>query len=887
MIKLLLVYILILFSGLLLAQNPVNDVPVFSQPLDTLPLQEIFQDSLQLAQDTIQIDSVQKPFIEAPIDYNALDSIVFSLDGQKVFLYKNAKVTYQQIVLTADYIELDLDSKEVYAEGLPDSLGVMQGEPIFQDGGDEYESKTLRYNFETQKGIITEVRTQQGEGYIHSKRTKKISAEEFILKDGKYTTCDAEHPHFYLHLTRAKVIKNNKIVTGPAYMVLEDFPLYFPILPFGYFPNSTTYSSGIIIPTYGEEANRGFFLREGGYYWAASDYFDLSLRGDVYSKGSWATKMHTNYKLMYRFSGSFDFSYNVNITGEKGLNTYNRSPQFRVTWSHSQDPKANPSRNFSASVNFSTSGFEKQNSTAYTADNYLQTQKSSSISYSKRWENTPFNMSVNLRHSQNSRDSTISLSLPEMTFAMAKIYPFKRKNRSGKLKWYEKFGINYSTNFRNSIANVREDSLFHTSFSEDWKNGVKHNIPISLPSFNLFDYINFSPSFSYNEKWYLKSYEYSYNKATDKIDVETVTGFNRIFDYSYSINASTNIYGMFTPINKNSKIKGIRHKISPSVSFSYRPDFGKERFGYWIPVADKNGNITYKDRFDKGIFGGSPGRGASGSINLSVNNNIEMKVLDSKDTTKTTPQYKKVKLLDNLSFNASYDLIADSMNLSNINIRGRTTIKGISLNFGGVLDPYMMDSINGRPVRVDKYTWNYNKGLAKLGRLTRANLSFGMSFSSQDLKKKSEGGGNPGNRGGDSGDSEENDEEDVEGAKNTNENFGYVNFDVPWDIRFDYNFNYSRNNPFEKGRITQAVSFSGTLTLTQKWRLSMNSNYDIMAKEFSFTTFTIHRDLHCWQMMFNFVPFGYMKSYSFTLNANSGMLRDLKVDKRRSHYDNF
>ncbi|MBN1822034.1 MAG: LPS-assembly protein LptD, partial [Prolixibacteraceae bacterium] len=408
MIKLLLVYILILFSGLLLAQNPVNDVPVFSQPLDTLPLQEIFQDSLQLAQDTIQIDSVQKPFIEAPIDYNALDSIVFSLDGQKVFLYKNAKVTYQQIVLTADYIELDLDSKEVYAEGLPDSLGVMQGEPIFQDGGDEYESKTLRYNFETQKGIITEVRTQQGEGYIHSKRTKKISAEEFILKDGKYTTCDAEHPHFYLHLTRAKVIKNNKIVTGPAYMVLEDFPLYFPILPFGYFPNSTTYSSGIIIPTYGEEANRGFFLREGGYYWAASDYFDLSLRGDVYSKGSWATKMHTNYKLMYRFSGSFDFSYNVNITGEKGLNTYNRSPQFRVTWSHSQDPKANPSRNFSASVNFSTSGFEKQNSTAYTADNYLQTQKSSSISYSKRWENTPFNMSVNLRHSQNSRDSTIS-----------------------------------------------------------------------------------------------------------------------------------------------------------------------------------------------------------------------------------------------------------------------------------------------------------------------------------------------------------------------------------------------------------------------------------------------------------------------------------------------
>ncbi|NQU85730.1 MAG: LPS-assembly protein LptD [Mariniphaga sp.] len=881
MIKIYLTHILIFVSGILLGQDLSKDIPVYSEPIDTLPELFIPIDTLSQEVDTISIDSVKPPFLEAPIVYNALDSIVFSLDGQKVYLYKNAKVTYQQIVLTADYIILDLETKEVYAEGVLDTAGVIQGEPIFMDGGDEFESKTMRYNFETQKGIITEVRTEQGEGFIHSKRTKKISADEFILKDGKYTTCDADHPHFYLHLTKAKVIKNNKIVTGPAYMVLEDFPLYFPILPFGYFPNTTTYSSGIIIPTYGEEANRGFFLREGGYYWAANDYFDLSVKGDIYSKGSWATKLHTNYKYLYHFSGSFDFSYNVNVAGEKGLDNYKRTPQFRIAWTHSQDAKANPSRNFSASVNFSTSGFEKQNSTAYTANSYLQTQKSSSISYTKRWENTPFNMSANLRHSQNSRDSTISLSLPEMTFSMAKIYPFKKKVRSGQQKWYEKFGINYSANFRNSISGVKEDSLFLTSFSKDWKNGIKHNIPISLPSFNLFKYVNFSPSFSFNEKWYFNSKEYTYNENTKKVDVETISGFNRIYDYAYSLSASTNIYGMFTPKNTNSRIKGIRHKMSPSVSFSYRPDFGKEKFGYYVPIADDNGNITYYDRFDKGIFGGSPGRGASGAINFSLNNNIEMKVLESKDTTQTAAKFKKVKILDNLSLNTSYDLIRDSLNLSVINIRGRTTIKGVSLNFGGVLDPYEMDSVGTSVVRVHKYTWNHNKGLAKLGRLTRANLSFGMSFSSKDVKKDTGRGNNNGDV---EGEGEE--EAEVEGAKMTNENFGYVDFDVPWDVRFNYNFNYTRNNPFEKGKISQTLSFSGNLALTSKWRLTMNSNYDIMAKEFSFTTFTVHRDLHCWQMLFTFVPFGYMKSYSFTLSANSGMLRDLKVDKRRSRYDN-
>ena len=893
LIKLHLTHIFLLISCLLSAQEKYKDIAVISQPADTLteqvapadtvaapPLQV---DTLLQKKDTLASDTTKAPFIEAPIDYNAKDSIVFSLDGQKVFLYKDAKVTYQNIVLTADYIELDINKKEVYAEGVPDSAGVLKGTPVFQDGSGEYESKTLRYNFHSQKGIITDVKTKQGEGYVESQRTKKISQNVFILKDGLYTTCDANPPHFYLHLTKAIVIKDDKIITGPAYMVLEGFPIYFPILPFGFFPTNTKkYSSGILVPTYGEEANRGFFLRDGGYYWAATDYFDLSLKGDVYSKGSWAAKMHTNYRLRYRFSGSFNFNYSVNVSGTKGLNNYSRSPQFSLNWTHSQDSKANPTRNFNASVNLSTSGFDKQNTTDYNVnpDHYLQTQKSSSISYSKRWENTPFNMSVNLRHSQNSRDSTLSLSFPELTFAMAKIYPFKRKVSIGKTKWYEKFGINYSFNFRNAISNIKENQLFKTSLADDWQNGFQHNFAISLPTFNLFKYLNFSPNVSYGEKRYFKKYDYSFDPDANKIVTsDTTHGFFRIYNYSYSLSASTNIYGTYLPSNPNSRIKGIRHKMTANISLSYRPDFGKAKFGYWQPVqADTTGHILYRDHFAGGTFGASPGIGASGSIDFSLANSVEMKILDTKstkDSTGSQTKTKKVPLLQDLSLNGSYNLIADSLNLSVIAIRARTTIKGIPINFSCNVDPYMMDSVGNYVTRVNKFAWNYNHGLAKLGRLTSANLSFGMSFSAKDFQKKSKGSGQS-----------KGTEEAAGGTKTPVESTGYVPFNVPWNINFNYNFNYSHSNPFVKKKFTQTLGLSGSMSLTSKWDLSMNTNYDIMARQFAFTTFSVHRNLHCWSMDFSFVPFGYLQSYTFTLRASSSLLRDLKIDKTRSHYDN-
>jgi hypothetical protein len=493
---------------------------------------------------------------------------------------------------------------------------------------------------------------------------------------------------------------------------------------------------------------------------------------------------------------------------------------------------------------------------------------------------------MNLRHSQNTKDSTMSLSLPEMTFNMAKVYPFRKKNRSGSVKFYEKFGINYTANFRNSI-NAKESEILSSSFATDWKNGIRHNLPISFPSFNLGT-INFSPGISYNEKWYFKKYNYNYvedgeftdnpSSIPDNIRIDTITGLNRVYDYSYSISASTNIYGFYTPRNPNSKIQRIRHKMSPSVSFSYRPDFGKEHYEYWQEVqVDDEGNTRYFDTNLGGIYGGSPGRGESGSINFSLNNNLEMKKLDVRDSTKTDEeqQYKKVKIIDNLSISSSYDLIRDSLNLAPFSIRARTTVAGVSINMGTTLDPYMVDE-NYR--RIHKYAWNERNGLGKLGRVTRANLSFGMNFNSKDKKK-----------------GENNEGSDQEETPGPEEEVlppifdDYLDFSMPWDFGFDYSLNYtgatSASNP--NGRVTQTLGLRGNVSITSKWQMSAMTNFDIQEGEFALTSFRLNRDLHCWNMSFNFVPFGYRKSYSFTISASSSMLQDLKIQKQQSHYDNF
>jgi hypothetical protein len=669
-------------------------------------------------------------------------------------------------------------------------------------------------------------------------------------------------------------------------MVLEDFPIYFPMIPFGYFPNSTTYTSGILVPTYGEEQSRGFFLREGGYYWAANDHFDLAVRGDIYSKGSWATKLHTNYRVRYKFNGSFDFSYNLNKYSEEPLPDAKTTKGFSVTWSHAQDAKANPNRTFSANVNLSTSSFDKENSyvnNRQSIQNYLQTQKSSSISYSKKFENTPFNMSLNLRHSQNSRDTTISLSLPEMTLNMAKINPFKLKNRIGPVRWYEKISFSYSGNMKNSIT-AKEKDLLKKSLVRDWQNGIRHSIPISLPSFNLLKYINLSPSFSYSERWYTsyinKRYDENYTTAIagqpEHVVVDTIYSFRRNYEYSYSISSSTNIYGNFIINNPNSRIKQIRHKITPSVSFSYTPDFGQKKFRFWDSYIDGDGREQFYSHFERGVFGYT-GRGESGAISFSLSNNIEAKVLETNDSIASKddkPKFKKVKILDNLGFNTSYNMIADSFKLSPINISARTTIKGVSVNMGGNLNPYM---VNEKGDMYDEYVWNHLKGLNKLGRLTNANLSFGMNFESKkDKKKETEGDKNK----------PEEDETPIPKGE-----IQYAEFNIPWSFRFDYSFYY--NNTYRpdangkiKGTINQSLNLGGRVSLTNKWNMDMTTNFDIQAMKFSFTTVNISRTLHCWNMSFSFVPFGDRKSYSFNLSASSSMLQDLKISKQSSWRDN-
>jgi hypothetical protein len=627
-------------------------------------------------------------------------------------------------------------------------------------------------------------------------------------------------------------------------------------------------------------------LREGGYYWAANDHFDLAVRGDIYSKGSWATKLHTNYRVRYKFNGSFDFSYNLNKYSEEPLPDAKTTKGFSVTWSHAQDAKANPNRTFSANVNLSTSSFDKENSyvnNRQSIQNYLQTQKSSSISYSKKFENTPFNMSLNLRHSQNSRDTTISLSLPEMTLNMAKINPFKLKNRIGPVRWYEKISFSYSGNMKNSIT-AKEKDLLKKSLVRDWQNGIRHSIPISLPSFNLLKYINLSPSFSYSERWYTsyinKRYDENYTTAIagqpEHVVVDTIYSFRRNYEYSYSISSSTNIYGNFIINNPNSRIKQIRHKITPSVSFSYTPDFGQKKFRFWDSYIDGDGREQFYSHFERGVFGYT-GRGESGAISFSLSNNIEAKVLETNDSIASKddkPKFKKVKILDNLGFNTSYNMIADSFKLSPINISARTTIKGVSVNMGGNLNPYM---VNEKGDMYDEYVWNHLKGLNKLGRLTNANLSFGMNFESKkDKKKETEGDKNK----------PEEDETPIPKGE-----IQYAEFNIPWSFRFDYSFYY--NNTYRpdangkiKGTINQSLNLGGRVSLTNKWNMDMTTNFDIQAMKFSFTTVNISRTLHCWNMSFSFVPFGDRKSYSFNLSASSSMLQDLKISKQSSWRDN-
>jgi hypothetical protein len=865
---------------------------------------EALLDSLITA-DTLSADSLLGPEpggdIQAEVKYNAKDSLIFALDGGSVELFGDAKIEYEDIILEAAYIRYEMDLNLVIANGLPDSTGAIAGTPVFTDANNSFESKKLRYNFKTQKGYIEEVITQQEGGYLHAEQTKKQNNGHVHLKDGKYTTCDAEHPHFYIAITKGISMPGDKIVSGPAYLVLADVPL--PIgLPFGFFPNSKTKTSGILIPKYGEEDKRGFYLREGGYYFAMNDFLDLRVTGDIYTNGTWGVRLGSNYKWNYHFSGNLNLRYFKNVDGFKDVeDNYTVSRDYAIGWSHSQDSRANPNSSFRASVNLSSSSYDKNHTR--NINSVVRNTKQSSISYTKAFPNSPFNFSGSLNHSQNSSNQTVNMVLPKISMNMARITPFKRKVSTGRKRFYEDIQFSYTSLLENRV-NTYDTLLFTSSVWDDMKNGFKHSIPLSLAikpfrKTPMLQSFSITPSLNYNgmlytkqTQYYIARYDPIYDEDGIQIGSTPIIADSLISKVSYahslfpSIGAglAPKIYGMFTFKGKG-RLEQIRHVMTPSASFSYVPDMSSIQPDYYRNLVDPESGDTLKTYsiYEDQIYGTPTSRGASGSLNFSLRNNIEAKMRSKVDTI---DELEKVKLLDNLSFNTSYNIFhSDTLTpaWSPITFNGSTRIfkEKLNLSFRGSLDPFAYDETRNRT----RETWFSQTG--KPLRLTSASVSAGFNLKSKKEKTDSK----PGQEGMDSESQLNNpemsrDDPDAIYDPNVEEYYGdYVDFDIPWSVRVDYSFSYTK--PRDEVRIVQTLRASGDFSLTANWKIGFNSGYDLDKKQFTTTNLSIYRDLHCWEMRISVVPFGNYKSYNFQINAKSSILADLKYNKRKAWYDNF
>ncbi len=874
----------------------------------------VFSQENITAVDQVQPDSAQARqtgsamMLDAEVKYQASDSIKFSISSGKMYLYGDASINYQDITLTAYTIELDLDSSLAVAYGTVDSIGNETGLPVFKDRDGEYEMRRLRYNFQTKKAIIEHIVTEQGDGFIVGSRAKKIENNIYCIKNARYSTCNHhDHPHFYLNLTKAKVIPGKKIITGPAYLVVED--VKFPVIvPFAIIPSTQTYSSGFILPSYGEESNRGFFLRNGGYYWAATQYFDATVTGDIYTNGSWGSHFSTKYKKRYKFGGNLNFNYIVNIFSEQDLPDYRKTKDFSVTWSHRQDPKSNPYQSFSASVNFSTNSYDQNNVNSIVDPNIIaRNTKRSSISYSKRWAGKPINFSATLLHSQNSRDTTIDFTLPDITFTINRLYPFKRKNKVGnKERFYEKISFSYTGNMKNYIHTKEKDLSFSPqSFTTDWKNGVAHNIPVAM-NLKVLKYFTFNPTFNYKERWYFKSIEKGWDPDRNMvINTDTTGGFHRVWDYSFGVGTSTKIFSFFRPWRKlfGDKIQAIRHVATPSISLSYRPDFSDPKYGYydWFEYYDPKLNdiVKYEYSYYDGALYGVPGKGKSGNIGLSLGNTVEMKVKSTKDST----GFKKIKLLESLNFSSSYNMLADSLGWSRISMTGRTKLFKTNVNFGAYFNPYGIDTLaNGRPVIINESALKAN---GKLLRVENLNLSFGFNISNKTFQKKKKNGEETSNQEQetetdplDEAMLSEEDRLQLEMQPTAKRNLnvsedGYAKFEMPWNLSINFTsylildqtrFNKDKMN--YEYKVTADISLNGRISVTPKWNLTATTGYSLESKKIAYTTIGITRDLHCWGMRLNVTPIGRYKSYFFSISVNSSLLKDLKYEKRSHPRDN-
>ena len=838
-----------------------------------------------LAADTMQRDTARKPrkatgFLDGAIEGKSTDSLVYDVRNKLVYVYNEGDVTYQNSNLKADFMRIDMTDKTVFAYGKPDSLDgkAIVTKPEFSDGSASYQMDTITYNFATEKAKIKGVATQQGDGWLVGGSVKKMPDNTINIQDGMYTTCDeTDHPHFYLAMTKAKVQPGKKVITGPAYLVMEDVPIYFLGIPYGFFPINMGPKSGLLMPSYGEDGTRGFFLRDLGYYITLGDYADLAVRGGFYTLGSWEASAASRYIKRYKYSGSFNIQYSNIKTGEKGEPDYLKQSNFRVQWTHSQDAKANPGSTFSASVNFATSGYNRYS--ANTLNDILSTQTNSSISYSKSWTGTPFSLSANMAISQNSSNQSISLTLPTVVFNVSRIYPFKRKEKTGKDRWYEKISMQYTGKMTNSVTTT-ESEIFTKKTLENMKNGIEHSIPVSA-SFNVFNYINLSPSFNYNEKWFFKKVEYEWNPMTNKVDtMANEYGFYRLYNYSMSVSASTTVYGMydFTKKKRDRKIQAIRHVLTPSIGFSYTPDFGDFKYGYYKSLQrDSLGTTQTYSPYAVNAYS-VPSSGRNMSMNFSLSQNLEMKVLSKRDTSGV----KKIKLIDELRISGSYNFLADSMRLSTIPISFRTTLFGnFGINLSATLDPYRLTP-DGK--RINKLFFP--------GRIVSTGWSFGYTFKSRDDRSQTA----------------INDITSIppEYMNPFYDPYGtmdpvlrrqymaqtYYDFSLPWNFGFNYTVNYSittGNYPPKgyKKNVTQTVGFNGSLNLTPKMGITFQGGYDIKANRLTTSSVSITRDLHCWQMSFSWIPFGTYRSWSFNIGVKAASLSDLKYDKSQSMYENM
>lgn len=841
--------------------------------------------------DTIRLDSIQplakKKPLEAPVTYESKDSMVFTLGGAAT-LYGSGKVNYQKIELGAEIIAMNLDSSTVHAYGVKDSLGVLKGKPVFKDGDTSYDTQKISYNFKSKKAAISDIITQQGEGYVTGNRAKKGANDEIFMENARYTTCDHhDHPHFYLQLTKSKVRPKKNAITGPVYLVVEDVPL--PIaLPFFFFPFSTSYSSGFIMPTYMDDSERGFGLSEGGYYFAISDRMDLKLTGDLFTRGSWRVSALTNYNKRYRFSGMLQADYQVTKLGDKGMPDYSESKDFKIVWSHRQDPKASPNSNFSASVNFSTSSYERSNiGNLYNAQAMTQNTKTSSVSYSRMFPELGLTLAATANIAQTMRDSSVAVTLPDLNITLNRLFPFKRKKAAGAERWYEKISFSYAGRMTNSIR-TKDNRLFKVGMRE-WENAMNHNIPVSA-TFTLLKYFQVSPSVNYTERWYTRKFNQVYDPATGTLNramTDTVSGFYRVANYSASLSMNTKVYGMYKPLFMKRKEIQIRHVITPQLSLSGAPSFGK----YWKEYTDNYGTTQYYSPFS-GLPYGVPSREGSGTFTFSLSNNLEMKFKDKNDSI------KKVSLIDELGASMSYNMAAKERPWSDLNMTLRLKLtKNYTFNMNAVFATYAYTfDRSGNVIVGNRTEWSYGR----FGRFQGYGSSFNYTFNNETWKKwfgPKEEQESLKKKGLSDEDTEQEEEtvptKKVKKAEADSE--GYQAFKMPWSLNLSYSFNIreDRSKPINRHSMrypytyTHNLNANGNVKISNKWSVSFSSGYDFQAKEITQTSCTISRDLHCFTLSASLSPFGRWKYYNVLIRANASILQDLKYEQRSQTQSNI